>query len=130
MTGNADNSMHGHGSTSTIQRCNRWRVGTNKRKHPYVRLGRPLQEAAISSIDLDRSAEAHLSDLLCRHIEQMTDDGKTLIIVNISSGELFTVDPETGTAALIDVGGVSLHGDGLVRIYEEARLSFDDMYLQ
>lgn len=60
----------------------------------------------------------------------MTDDGKTLIIVNISSGELFTVDPETGTAALIDVGGVSLHGDGLVRTYEEARLSFDAMYLQ
>lgn len=46
---------------------------------------------------------------------QVSDDGKTLLIVNTASGELFTVDPESGEATLIDLGGVLVHGDGLVR---------------
>lgn len=47
---------------------------------------------------------------------QVTDDGKALIVVNMASGELYTVDPESGEAALIDLGGeVLLGGDGLVR---------------
>ena len=48
---------------------------------------------------------------------QATDDGKTLIIVNMASGELYTVDPQSGEAAQIDLGGVLVQGgDGLVRI--------------
>lgn len=35
-------------------------------------------------------------------------------MVNMVSGELFTVDPETGHAALVDLGGILLHGDGMV----------------
>lgn len=46
---------------------------------------------------------------------KVADDGKTLIVVNMASGELFAVDPENGKAALIDLGGVLVHGDGLVR---------------
>lgn len=49
------------------------------------------------------------------HSAKVTDDGKTLIVVNMSSGELFAVDPATGKASLIDLGGVLVHGDGLVR---------------
>ncbi|CAN0579784.1 unnamed protein product, partial [Ectocarpus sp. 12 AP-2014] len=44
-----------------------------------------------------------------------TDDGSRLIIVNSQSQQLFTVDPETGDASLIDLGGDFPGGDGLVR---------------
>lgn len=46
----------------------------------------------------------------------MSDDEKALIIVNELSGELYRVDPESGEATVIDLGGVFLRGgDGLVR---------------
>eukprot|EP00904_Undaria_pinnatifida_P000569 jgi/Undpi1/10512/HiC_scaffold_29.g12962.m1 len=45
---------------------------------------------------------------------EITDDGETLIVVNMASGELFTVDPVSGEAAKIDLDGVLVHGDGLV----------------
>lgn len=48
---------------------------------------------------------------------QANDDGSVLIVVNSHAGQIFTVDPETGTAALIDLGGVLVHADGLVRVY-------------
>ncbi len=42
-------------------------------------------------------------------------DGKDLIIVNSALGSLYKVDPQTGFAALIDLGGDSVpSGDGLV----------------
>jgi len=42
-------------------------------------------------------------------------DGESLIIVNSSTGELYRVDPETGFAALIDLGGETvLNGDGIL----------------
>jgi sugar lactone lactonase YvrE len=41
-------------------------------------------------------------------------NGKTLIVVNSNRGELYRVDPQTGVASLIDLGGASLTaGDGL-----------------
>ena len=44
-----------------------------------------------------------------------TANNRTLIVVNYASGRLYTVDPDTGFATEIDVGGVSvLAGDGLV----------------
>lgn len=47
---------------------------------------------------------------------QVTDDGKTLIVVNMATGNLYTVDPQSGEAAQIDLGGVLLKGgDGMVR---------------
>ncbi|CAM9340050.1 unnamed protein product [Ectocarpus sp. 6 AP-2014] len=45
---------------------------------------------------------------------EATDDGSKLIIVNSQSQQLFTVDPETGDASLIDLGGELPGGDGLV----------------
>lgn len=38
-----------------------------------------------------------------------------LIIANNEAGELYLVDPSTGDATLIDIGGVVINGDGLVR---------------
>lgn len=44
-----------------------------------------------------------------------TADGRTLIAVNSSKGELYTIDPRTGASALIDLGGVSMAtGDGIL----------------
>jgi len=44
-----------------------------------------------------------------------TPDGKTLIIVNSSDGALYNVDPLTGVATRIDLGGDSVpNGDGIL----------------
>jgi sugar lactone lactonase YvrE len=44
-----------------------------------------------------------------------TRDGKTLIIVNSVDGKLYNVDPTTGSARLIDLGGRNVaNGDGLL----------------
>lgn len=44
-----------------------------------------------------------------------TTDGRTLIVVNSTKGELYTVDAKTGDSALIDLGGTTVPtGDGLL----------------
>jgi sugar lactone lactonase YvrE len=44
-----------------------------------------------------------------------TPNGKTLIIVNSTTGNLYTVDPDTGQATLIDLGGDAVpNGDGIL----------------
>ena len=44
-----------------------------------------------------------------------TPNGKSLIIVHSSRGELYNVNPETGDASLIDLGGGSVpNGDGIL----------------
>lgn len=46
---------------------------------------------------------------------EATADGKSLIVVNSNTGNLFRVDPETGTAYQIDLAGESVAaGDGLL----------------
>ena len=45
---------------------------------------------------------------------QETDSGM-LIIANNAAAELYLVDPSTGDATLIDIGGEIIYGDGLVR---------------
>jgi len=44
-----------------------------------------------------------------------TSNGKTLIIVNSTLGTLYTVDPDSGEATLIDLGGGAVpNGDGIL----------------
>jgi sugar lactone lactonase YvrE len=44
-----------------------------------------------------------------------TADGKTLVAVNSTAGELYTIDPDSGTAALIDLGEDDVaSGDGIL----------------
>jgi sugar lactone lactonase YvrE len=44
-----------------------------------------------------------------------TPNGKTLVLVNTATGKLYTVDPNTGIATDIDLGGDTLpSGDGIV----------------
>jgi sugar lactone lactonase YvrE len=46
-----------------------------------------------------------------------TPNGNNLIIVHSSRGELYKVDPQTGEASLIDLGGENVNsGDGLVLV--------------
>ncbi len=45
-----------------------------------------------------------------------TPNGSTLIVAGSAAQELYTVDPATGVATLIDLGGESVRGDGLVLI--------------
>jgi sugar lactone lactonase YvrE len=46
---------------------------------------------------------------------EATPDGGTLVVVQSSTGKLFTVDPATGTTRLVDLGGAALmNGDGLL----------------
>ncbi len=45
---------------------------------------------------------------------EATEVGGLLVIVNSSVGELYTVDPATGVASTIDLGGAVVNGDGLV----------------
>jgi sugar lactone lactonase YvrE len=44
-----------------------------------------------------------------------TEDGRTLLAVQTNAGRLWRIDPATGTAAQVDLGGVPLtNGDGLL----------------
>jgi sugar lactone lactonase YvrE len=43
-----------------------------------------------------------------------TPDGKRLIIVNTTTGELYLVDPATGVTTAIDLGGEIVSGDGIL----------------
>lgn len=46
---------------------------------------------------------------------EATPNGKTLIVVNSTLGQLYAVDPETGEATMIDLGGASVTaGDGIL----------------
>lgn len=46
---------------------------------------------------------------------EATANGKTLIAVNSTAGELYTIDPESGEAERIDLGGASVAaGDGIL----------------
>lgn len=45
---------------------------------------------------------------------EATANGRTLVVVNSALGTIYTVDPHTGTAKAIDLGGAVVNGDGLV----------------
>jgi len=46
---------------------------------------------------------------------EATSNGHTLISVNSSTGQLFTIDPSTGDSAMIDLGGATVPtGDGIL----------------
>lgn len=43
-----------------------------------------------------------------------TPDGRALIVVQSNTGQLFRVDPASGAATTVDLGGATLNGDGLL----------------
>lgn len=73
----------------------------------------PAADAAVSELPLTGAFSAEPDAFNANGIE-VADDG-TLILVKSVSGELFTVDPETGESSLIDLGGGDVtNGDGIL----------------
>lgn len=77
--------------------------------------GGSLPEAsAIEEIELTGDFEFEPGAFNANGIEA-TSDGKTLVIVQSDAGKLYNVDPETGYAGLIDLGGeIVVGGDGIL----------------
>lgn len=73
----------------------------------------PDADDAVSEFPLTGAFSAEADAFNANGVE-VADDG-TLIVVKSVSGELFTVDPETGESALIDLGGDDVtNGDGIL----------------
>jgi sugar lactone lactonase YvrE len=71
-----------------------------------------VQEIPLGpGFDFDESAFPNANGIVA------TPDGKSLIVVNTAFGTLYKVDPLTGEATKIDLGGDSVpNGDGLVLV--------------
>jgi WD40 repeat protein len=73
-----------------------------------------LPNPAVSEI-VPLSGDFQLVDGFNANGIDATPNGKTLIIVNSALGTIYTVDPESGYASLIDLGGESVvNGDGIL----------------
>lgn len=84
-------------------------------KVPVGPTGRPSPNAKVTQIplggDFTEVAGAFNSNGIVT-----TPDGRALIVISSALGTLFRVDPKTGDARAIDLGGVTLTaGDGVLR---------------
>ncbi len=82
-------------------------------KLPLLPGGRP-EPSGLTSLPLTGDFQTVMGGFNANGIAA-TPDGKTLIVVNSALGTLYTVDPSTGVATAIDLGGDSvLNGDGIL----------------
>ena len=83
-------------------------------KIPLSRNGRLSPDAAVTAIPLGGDFE-QVPDVNNANGIEATADGRALIVVNSALGTLYRVDPRSGDATLIDLGGASVpNGDGLL----------------
>lgn len=76
--------------------------------------GRLLGQGAVGTIPLSGEFGFEPGEFNANGIEA-TPDGKSLIVVNSTLGTLYRVDPDTGEATEIDLGGESVtNGDGIL----------------
>jgi sugar lactone lactonase YvrE len=76
--------------------------------------GRLLDQSAVETIELIGDFEVVLDAFNANGIEA-TPDGRWLIVVNSELGTLYRVDPDTGEATTIDLGGEEVTaGDGIL----------------
>lgn len=76
--------------------------------------GRPVTDGAVEELELTGDFEFVPGAFNANGIVS-TPNGKALIVVNSTLGELYRVDPETGNATLIDLGEDTVpNGDGLL----------------
>jgi sugar lactone lactonase YvrE len=81
---------------------------------PLSRRARPSPDAAITEIPLGGDYVQVAGAFNANGIVA-TRGGRSLIIVNSALGTLYRVDPETGDASLIDLGGATVaSGDGML----------------
>ncbi|CAB1120557.1 unnamed protein product [Ectocarpus sp. CCAP 1310/34] len=69
----------------------------------------------INDVVVTKTA-AFYTDSIHPHINKVTDNDSPLIVVNSESQQVYAVDPDTGDATVVDLGGDVLgpRGDGLV----------------
>ena len=76
--------------------------------------GRLLDQGAVETIPLSGDFE-FVDDAFNANGIEATPDGNSLIVVNSTLGTLYRVDPDTGEATEIDLGGESVtNGDGIL----------------
>ena len=81
-------------------------------KVPLGRHGELPDQSAVERIPL--SGDYVLGPGFNANGIEASSNGKWLLIVHSARGELYRVDPQTGVATLVDLGGASLtNGDGL-----------------
>jgi sugar lactone lactonase YvrE len=84
-----------------------YKVALNSRGMPA---GPAVTLPLTGDFDFDATPDAFNSNGI-----DATPNGKSLILVNTATGKLYTVDPNTGVATDIDLGGDTLpNGDGIV----------------
>lgn len=80
---------------------------------PLAANGKPGPQAGVRTVSL--SGEIVFAEGFNLNGIDATPNGKTLLVVQSSSGKLFTVVPKTGFAKEIDLGGASVpNGDGIL----------------
>jgi sugar lactone lactonase YvrE len=72
-----------------------------------------LASGLVSELDLTELAPAEANVFRLNGIDA-TPNGKTLIAVNSTDGELYRIDAATEEVTTIDMGGASVAGDGLL----------------
>ena len=80
---------------------------------PLARRGRPAPASAVRTVPLSGEWK-QVSGFNANGIA-VTPDGRSLLVVQSATGFLFRVDPRTGDASRVDLGGTLLtNGDGLL----------------
>jgi sugar lactone lactonase YvrE len=69
----------------------------------------------ITEVDLTELAPAEANVFRLNGIDA-TPNGKTLIAVNSTAGELYRIDTRTEAATIIDMGGAGVAGDGILLV--------------
>ena len=72
-----------------------------------------LDDAEITEVDLTALAPAEANVFRLNGIDA-TPNGKALIAVNSTAGELYRIDASTLDVSTIDLGGQTAHGDGIL----------------
>ena len=70
-------------------------------------------DGTISEVDLTALAPPEANVFRLNGIDA-TSNGKSLIVVNSSAGELYAIDASTLEVSAIDLGDESVHGDGIL----------------
>ena len=74
-----------------------------------------LDDGGISEVDLTALAPAEADVFRLNGIDA-TPNGKTLIAVNSTDGELYRIDASTEDVSTIDLGGASVNADGILLV--------------
>jgi len=72
-----------------------------------------LGDGGISEVDLTALAPAEANVFRLNGIDA-TPNGKTLVAVNSTAGELYRIDASTLDVSTIELGGASVNGDGIL----------------